>query len=216
MHCPLCWQELAGPELCTSCGSLEGLDCDKFLSLPDQRPTEPLPVVFLDVDGVLNWVGRSAPEALEPELVEKLALLFRWCSGGAPGPIRVVLSRCARGQARSNPPSFPPRTRPPLSRRERVSRFRALSCAQTPRARATHNVSRSLALSPALSLALSRALPLALPPSSPPARPPSLPPSLPPFLPLSLSLSLSPAANKRMRCACASLQIAVPGACTND
>jgi hypothetical protein len=115
--CPLCRQELAGPELCPSCGSLEGLDGDKFFSPVDQLPAEPLrSFLFLDVDGVLNWVGVSAPEALEPELVQALALLLRRCSGGAPGAIRVVLSRCARAPTRPTPRA---RSRPPLARGRR-------------------------------------------------------------------------------------------------
>ena len=110
MACPLCGAVLEGPELCPSCGSLEGLDDDETLAPAapaSQRPTEPLPVLFLDVDGVLNCVGLSAPEALEPGPVHNMATLLRRC-GGASGAIRVVLSRCPAALSRSRAPSRAP------------------------------------------------------------------------------------------------------------
>ena len=42
-----------------------------------QHCCTPRPLVFLDVDGVLNIPGRSAPEALEPQPLQNLVLLLR-------------------------------------------------------------------------------------------------------------------------------------------
>mmetsp|Transcript_11393 Transcript_11393/g.17941 ORF Transcript_11393/g.17941 Transcript_11393/m.17941 type:complete len:193 (-) Transcript_11393:731-1309(-) len=63
-RCPLCGATCSEPQVCPSCGSLEGLEDE---DVPRARPC-----IFLDIDGVLN-TSSSPSEALEMGILKGFA-----------------------------------------------------------------------------------------------------------------------------------------------